>query len=465
MRGVRSLLVLLVLLAAIGGYAIYESRRPAADSGEKKDKVFNVEADKIEEIAVKSEKGDRTMVRKTGTEWQIVQPITAKPDSSEVSGITSNLASLEVQRVIDEKPSEISEYGLKDPRVEVAFKSGGQERKLLIGKKTPPGTDLYAKLADSNRVFLIQSYLDTTFNKGTFDLRDKAVLTVNRDNIDTVTVTTTTPAKTMKVVKSSGEWKLAEPVAVRADFSAIESLVSRLSTLQMKSIAAPEIKKPEEYGLDKPLATVTIGAGSSQARLAVGKSAGEGTVYAQDLSRPMVLTIESSLLDEFKKDPGDYRQKDLFDARAFNANRVEVTRGTETVAFEKTKTKNKDGKDEEKWRQVAPITRDVDQPKVENLISTATQARASSFVDTETKTGLEKPELTIAIKSNDGKREEKVAFAKSGSDGYAARAGEAGAAKIEASTIDNLVKTLDELKKPAEEKKPEEQKKTEEQKK
>ena len=37
MRGVRSFLVMLVALAAIGGYALYEWKKVPEDSGEKKD--------------------------------------------------------------------------------------------------------------------------------------------------------------------------------------------------------------------------------------------------------------------------------------------------------------------------------------------------------------------------------------------------------------------------------------------
>ena len=44
------------------------------------------------------------------------------------------------------------------------------------------------------------------------------------------------------------------------------------------------------------------------------------------------------------------------------------------------------------------------------------------------------------------KREEKVAFGRSGKDVYASKAGEPGAAKIDATTIDNIVKALEELK-------------------
>ena len=87
-----------------------------------------------------------------------------------------------------------------------------------------------------------------------------------------------------------------------------------------------------------------------------------------------------------------------------------------TTAFEKAKSKDKDGKEQETWKQVAPAAKDVDQTKVENLIAAVTQARASSFVDAAPKSALDKPELTVTIKSNDGKREEKVTFGRAGTD-------------------------------------------------
>ena len=194
--------------------------------------------------------------------------------------------------------------------------------------------------------------------------------------------------------------------------------------------------------------TVQIGSGSSQAVLLVGKAAGEGAVYAKDQSRPAVLTIDSSILEELKKDSGDYRQKDLFDARTFNATAVDLTYKGQALAFEKTKVKNKDGQEQETWRQTAPAAQDANQTAVENLISAATQARADSFVDTTAKTGLDSPELTATIKSGEG-RSETVRFGRSGSDAYAARAGEPGAAKIPTATLDNIVKAVQELQKPA----------------
>jgi hypothetical protein len=450
MRGLRSFVLLLVIALGLGGYVYFVESKRDPSSGDAREKVFaGTQADAIQEIAVKSEKGERTALKKTDGTWQIVEPAKAPSDSAEVSGITSNLSNLEMQSVIDEKPQDLKQYGLDPARVEVAFKAGGQERRLLIGRKTPPGTDLYAKLGDNPRVFLVSSYLDSTFNRSTFDLRDKAVLAVDRDSIEAVTITA--GDRSVRFNKAGNNWRIAAPIEARADSSAVEGLVNRLGTLQMKSIAAPDAKSLAEFGLDKPSATVQLGAGSSQATLLLGKSAGEAVVYARDASKPMVVTVDAGLLEDLKKEPGTYRQTDLFDARAFNASHLDVTTSAGTVKFEKARAKNKDGQEEERWRQIAPTQQDVDNSKLDALLTAVTQTRATSFVESVDKTGLDKPELTATVKSDEGKREETVRYARSGSEAYAARSGEGGAAKIDAAAVEGILKALQDLQqKPAE---------------
>jgi hypothetical protein len=248
----------------------------------------------------------------------------------------------------------------------------------------------------------------------------------------------------LKFEKKNGEWQISQPSAGRAEFSAVDGLVSRISSVQMKSIV-PDATDLKKYGLDKPVATVRLGSGSSQASLAIGSAAESGSVYARDLSRPAVFTIESSLADELKKDASEYRQKDLFDARSFNTSRLDIVRGGQTTTFEKTKVKGKDGKEEEKWKQTAPVTRDLDAAKIEALISAITVGRATGFVDSTANTGLDKPELTVTFKYDEGK-EERVSFARTKDAAFAARAGAPGAAKVDASLIDSIIKALGDVK-------------------
>jgi hypothetical protein len=432
MRGLRSFLGLLIIAAALGGYLYYDSKHPATPDQKKQEKVFaDVAPDKIDQVTVKPEKGETTTVQKQGNGWQVTQPVAAAADESELSGITSNLASLEVQRVIDEQSGDLKPFGLDPARIEVSFKSGGKDHKLLLGQKTPTGSDLYAKLPDKSRVFVIPSYLDTTFNKSTFDLRDKTILKIDREKTDRLEMQTAD--HTVKLAKQGAEWKIAAPVDARADFGAIEGILGRLNTTPMKSVVT-DAKDLKEYGLDKPEITVHVGSGSSEAGLAIGKSAGEGVVYAKDLSRPMIFTVEKALADELKKPADDYRVKDIFDARSFNTTRLDITYKGQALAFEK---------DKDKWKQMAPAAKDADATKVESLLTALTNTRATGFVDKIAGTGLDTPELTVAIKYEDGKKQEKVAFGRKGADAHARREGDASAAKIDASQLDAIEKAID----------------------
>jgi hypothetical protein len=296
---------------------------------------------------------------------------------------------------------------------------------------------MYAKLPDSPRVFLVASYLDTTFNKSTFDLRDKTILKIDREKADRLEIQTAD--HTTKLVKQGTEWKIAAPVDARADFSAIEGILGRLNSAPMKAITAQNADAAalKEYGLDKPEVTVRVGAGSSEAGLAIGKAAAEGTVYAKDLSRPMVFTVEKALADDLKKSPDDFRIKDLFDARSFNTTRLDITYKGQTLAFQK---------DKDAWKQVAPANKPADSGKMDALLTSLTNTRANSFVDSKTATGLESPELTLAVKYEDGQKQEKVSFARKGADVFARREGDAAAAKIDAGQLDSIEKAIDAVK-------------------
>jgi hypothetical protein len=437
MKGVRSFLALLAVAAVLAGYLYYDSKREAGDQ-KKQEKVFaGVLSDKIERVIVRSASGDQTTVEKQGTAWQMTQPAAAAADAAELSGITSNLASVEIQRVVDDQPSDLKQYGLDPARIEVTFTFAGKDRKLFLGQKTPTGTDLYARIPDKPRVFLVSSYLESTFNKSTFDLRDKTILKIDREKVDRVEIET--PDRALTVVKQGGDWRITSPVVARADFGAVEGIIGRLNTTPMKSIAAPDATDLKIYGLDKPAATVHVTSGSAQAGLAIGKRADEGTVYAKDLSRPMVFTIESALLDELKKPADDFRVKDLFDARAFNTTRIEIARNGQTIVLEKEK-----GKDA--WKQLAPAATTADAAKVEALVTALTGTRATSFADKIAGTGLENPELTVSLAYEDGQKHEKVAFARKGSDAYARREGDAAAARIDAATLDGIIKAVEALK-------------------
>jgi hypothetical protein len=451
MRGAKSTIALVVLLAGLGAYFYFvTSKLPegGADAAKKQEKVFTgLDATKIEEIKVTSAAGDATTLKKDGSGWQIVQPLTAKADESEATSITSALAAAEISRVIDENPSNLNEYGLSNPRIAIDFKAAGDKdyRRLLIGEKTPTGANIYAKRNDEKKVFAIPAFQETSLNRTTFDLRDKVLLKFDREKVDAIDVTAA--GKTLAIAKGTGDWRIAKPIQTSADFGSVEGLIGRLQSAQMKSMVADEASPADlkKYGLDKPEATVNLNAGSSRATLLIGAKAPDGTtVYARDAARPAVVTIESTLLDELKKGADDYRRKDLFEFRPFNATHIELSRNGQTVVLDRVKGQS-DKPDT--WKRASPNPGDVDKDKMDSLLSKLSNMRAASFVESTAKTGLDKPALTVTVKFDEGKKDEKVTFGQSGTDVFASRPGEPGAAKADTADFNEVTKSLDEISK------------------
>ena len=436
MRGLTSTLLLVVVLGGLVGYIYFvdAERDPAA--AEAKPKAFGeLSADSIDEVQIRSGDGGAARVQRVGDGWQLVEPDKADADTGVVGSVTSSLASLEVQRVVDENPADLAQYGLNPARIEVAFRLKDQKdfQRLLVGEKTPTGGDLFAKRPDETRVFLVSSFLDATFNKTAFDFRDKAILKFQQDQTDGIEVVD--GSTTLQFAKSGTDWRIVKPVAVRADYAAVEGLISRLSSAQMQKIVAPDAGDLKAHGLDRPALSATITSASAKATLLIGR-ADAGSRLAKDAARPEVFAVEESLFTELAKDLPDYRRKELFDARSFTATRIETRRGAETLAFEKST----DGK--ETWKNATG--QNVDTAKVEDLLTKLSNIRAQSFQNTAP-ASLTMPALTAIVRFDDTKTET-VTFGRSGTDVFAGRTDEPGAATIDAMMFDEAVKALDALK-------------------
>jgi hypothetical protein len=446
MRGLRSTVALAVVLAGLMAYIYFVLLKKPEGDTETKERVFAaLEADKIDEITIKSESGDTTTVRKVNGMWQVAAPLTVKGDESQITAIASNLSSLDINRVVDENPGDLKDYGLDSPRVEIEFKASGDKtygnpHRLFIGAKTPTGGDLFARHDADKRLVLIAGYTDSIFNRSTFDLRDKTLVAVDRDKIDSITASA--GGKAIELARKGTDWTLVKPTQANADVTAVDGLLSRVQTTQMKSIVTEQATPADlkKYGFDKPQGSIALGAGGQTVTLMIGGAAGDGDAYARDPSKPLVATVDAALVKDLQKAPEDYRRKEIFAFRGYSTDRLEFTRDGQTTVFEKTK-----GQDQtpDKWRRVSPNAGEPDAMNMDSLIIKLEGLRADSFAESTAKTGLDKPALRVYAKFEDGKKEERVSFAKSGNDVYASIPGQPGAAKLGAAAFDDVIKALD----------------------
>jgi hypothetical protein len=456
MGSARSLLLLLIVALGLGAYIYFVEleREPADSLTAKKDKVFTADSATFEEVEVRAASGETTTLKKANGIWEIVKPEPLPADSTEIGSLLSTLDTLEIQRVIEENPPSPADFGLAPPRFSVAFKAAGDA-------------------AMKRLVFLISAFLEDSINKTPFGLRDKTALKFDRDAVDALTLEVT-GSPTLAFAKKGNEWRFTKPYDAKADFTTVDGIVSKLSSTKMTAIeAADGTKDQKKYGLEKPQAVVTSGAGSTTARLAIGgrqgasAPAGEkpkplptdktpekpaetatGPLYARDLSRPMVFTVEASLLDDLKKKPEDLRKKDVFEFRSFSALGLDVTLGGKTFTITKQKAAAPAdpaaATPPDVWKLTKPEAKDLDQTKIVDFLTTVSNLKAESFVDKPV-TGGEEIVVTARFGEEKAPVTETVRFRKSGKVVHAMLAGEGGALVVSTTDFDRALALIKEL--------------------
>ena len=445
MRGLRSTVVLLAVALGLGAYIYFvESDRPPGGTPEARETVFDFESDDIIRLSVTAESGDRTVIEKANDRWRLVEPFAGAVDVTEVVAVSSGLATLEIQRTVTEPEDapDLTAFGLAEPRIEIGVTTTtGTDTRLVIGERTPTGDDLYATIAGSNRVFLISGYLDGTFNRTTFDLRDKTILDFTRDQVDSLEITGTDTA--IRLRQEDSRWSLVSPIEAHADVGVTNGLVGRMSTGQMAAIEVESTDKLEPYGLDTPRLTVAVGLGSLAATLLIGDTTPAGTVYARDTARELVFTVDESLVTELEQGVDEYRKKNLFAFRPFNATVLELDRDGERWVFEKVETTT-DG-EAVTWRRTAPDDGDVEPSAMDDLLAKLSNLRAESFVASRDGTGLEAPAWTIRVTFDENGEHERVAVGRIGDEVFAVNGDEPGAARLNTRAWEDALGALDAL--------------------
>lgn len=432
-RGLSTLLLLLVLVG-LGAYIYFVDRVP---DDPLQDHVFGtLGSDEIEELEIR--RGDDIVrAHRDGDDWRLVEPLQADGDRTELSVITGAIATLARQRVVDEEPADLAQYGLEPPRIDVGFRTTGdtEMRRVHIGDRTPAGSDLYARLAGERPVFLVSSFLETTFDKDAFALRDRTILRFDREQVEALELAD--GPTTLRFERAGDDWRIAAPIAARADYGAVEGAIQRLGSGRMQSIVADETDELRPYGLDRPVATMTVHTAAGPATLVLGATE-DALMFARDASRPLVFTVAPSLRTDVIKPVADYRRRDLFDARTFSTTRVELRRNGDVTVLDKTA----EGNDGETWRDGDGQM--LDRERAEQLVTRLSFLRATSFEATEP-AALRTPELTVELHF-DGDRSESVAFARPGDGGVvASRADEPGAARLDVMAYDEVIEALEAL--------------------
>ena len=195
--------------------------------------------------------------------------------------------------------------------------------------------------------------------------------------------------------KVDGAWRLAEPVAGRADWHHAGSIATELASLAYGRKIALTATNVAEFGLQPPAADITFTAAGASHRIAVGNEAGLGNdrfTYVRLPDATSACLVKGTLPSLLAAETSEFRDKGLVAWGPSDVAAVALTRGDETIRAERA-----DGH----WILARPVRTRGDADALNDLAAAATGLKAIAFVtdtpDDPATYGIDAPRLAVVL--------------------------------------------------------------------
>jgi len=431
---VRGLLVAVVLLAALGVGLYFSNKEKAAEAAkppaDTPPKILALNEADISKIVLKKKGAEETDLAKTNGKWQITAPKPYPADQDAASQLASSAANVSSDRVVDEKGSNLSAYGLNSPGLEVDITGkNGKVSKLLIGDDTPTNSGNYAMLEGSPKVYTVPSYVKTGVDKSSNDLRDKRLLTFDQDKLSRVELLA--KKQDIEFGRDKDHWQIVKPRPLRADGLQVDEMLRKLKDAKMDLTLSDEDAKKTAaaFAAGTPIATVKLTDPSGTQQIEIRKD--KDDYYAKSSTVPGVYKVTAELGAGVDKSLDDFRNKKLFDFGFNDPSKIEMHVNGKFYGFQK-------GGDD--WFSNG---KKMDATSVQSFLDKLRDLSASKFIDTGS---LGTPSIDITVVSSDGKSTEKLLISKQGSDYVAQRENEPALYGLDAKTVDDLTQAASDVK-------------------
>jgi hypothetical protein len=435
MKMQRLILAAFVLALLTGTLYWSEHRKPADTTKASADAapvILKLDEAAITKLELKKKGADPVVLTKNNSgAWQIVQPQPLNADQSAVSTVVTTLSSLNSDRLIDDKASDLRQYGLDTPTVEVALtEKDNKTQKLLLGDNTPAGNAVYAMLAGDPRVFTVAGFSKSAVDKTLNDLRDKRLLTIDLDKISRLELDRKN--QTIEFGRNKEDWQILKPTPLRADSAQVGDLAQKLSDARMDTAGpGPQTDAKDAasaFAKATPVATVKLTDPSGTQELQIRKD--KDTYYAKSTAVDGIYKVSPDLAQAMDKSLDDFRNKKVFDFGYTEPSKVEMHNGS--TAYFLTKGGN------DWWSN----GKKMDPTTVEAYLSGLRDLTATKFPDS----GFANPTIEITVTREDNKTTEKISIAKSPTAYIAKRENESTLYQLDAPTVEALLKSAEAIK-------------------
>ena len=435
----RGPLVAIVILAALTGFLYWSNHhKPGEDSSVKASltsaQILSLKQGDVQEVTIeRKDQGQVDLAKNDSGVWRITKPSSLAADQEAVSSLLSTLTTLDSDRIVEEKTSDLAPYGLLSPAlaVDINLKDKKTE-KLLIGDETPAGNAFYAMRAGDPRLFTVRSYNKSNLDKGSNDLRDKRLFTEDFDKVSQIELDGFEPGKKHDITfaRDKDAWQILKPKPYRTDSLPVDELVRSLKEAKIDTSTGSDEKKDAaifESAARFANAKVTGASGTQEVEVRKAKD----DYYAKSSVLSGVYKIPTSVATGLDKPLDDFRNKKLFDFGYEGPDGIEFHEDGKSYFLTRS------GSD---WW--GPDGKKLDNLSASALLDKIRDLSASKFPES----GFTTPTLRLTVVSKDKKHAETLLIAKSKQDYIAMRDGEPALYEIPSDSVAELAKAASNLK-------------------
>jgi len=310
----------LILAAALLLLAVYlvvvelPEQEKAKQTEATADQIFNFKSADVEEIALHYPAESIELTKAPDGKWQVSKPIQTEADQREVQSLISTVADIRFTKVVEEQASDLSEFGLNHPAVDITLTLPDRTEQLLIGDDGPMPSTLFVQKKGDPRVVLTPQWIKGSLTRTVFDFRTKVLLPIEQEKMDRVLLEF--PKRSILLAKQDQHWIIKKPVDEPADEDAVGSLTLMLQNLRATFFIDPGPEHDRTLkGLKKPLVVVTgqetVNGGPRSVTARFFDAPEKDSVYVVTEPDQPIRRVARANLDELKSDLFHYQDKHL----------------------------------------------------------------------------------------------------------------------------------------------------------
>ncbi len=319
MKPKTTLILFVILIGAGVFYWLWgiQSKEKRERKQEMAQRIIPVEEEQVNRVALFREGDSSVVYQREEDTWEITYPVRTGANTSNVESNLSAFLEAEKTRILTEESTDLTPYGLANPGSEAhIYYADTGKAEMLIGEENPTQSGIFAKLGDSPTVYLTNSNIQTQAVKTLFDLRDRSIVTFDRNTISKI-IMEKQDGSVLELNKVNGNWRMAEP-QIKVTQSEVNSILSSIQNGQAQQYYEEMAMNLDDYGLQNPNITVSFFSNDTTraAALVFGDPIDDSDspqYYAKDMTRPMVFSVNNNVYSNVDQEPFEFQDKDVFD--------------------------------------------------------------------------------------------------------------------------------------------------------